>query len=156
MDTVVLVHGLQKPCTTEWQAFEEALVSLERPRVVVFTDGPSPDRSQVRSLRLRLDRRSLWGSLLTRSMKARILARAVAWSGVAVRAFAPDEVLQALAHLEIPEASYATYLRAGLSARASLAGLVLDDPMTMTMESLTAHMGQTYRQFCQRGLVGTG
>lgn len=118
---VLLVHGSDPPGDAEWQEYVEALRDLERRKgvgVVVLTDGVGPNALQ----RKMITEFSMRSAVVTSSRVARGMVTALGWIGVAIKAFAPEQFVDALAALDVPEASYTSMMQKAAAMRLRLAG----------------------------------
>jgi hypothetical protein len=99
---VVIVHSEEDPSDADWNSSLEALRSVstqDRPGVLVFTAGGSPTAPQrassnkaVGALRLRI-------AVMTGSVIARTVGKALRWFQPQLQIFGPDDVEAALDHI---------------------------------------------------------
>lgn len=113
---VVLVHNSREPNRQEWDEYLEAVVTarnavgcdLARFRQIVFTDGGGPNPAQRKALAEILENvtnvEQLKVAIVSRNFAARGIATAFRWLGFPVRAFDPDQLVEAFASLAISSA----------------------------------------------------
>jgi hypothetical protein len=142
---MILVHGTIPPVREEWAQYVDALHEVERSGgegLLVLTDGVGPDATQrkmVSDVKMRT-------SVTTQSRVARGMVTALGWMGVAIRAFAPNEIDDALAYLGIPEPSRTPVTRRLVEMRLELAGQRPIGVQSMTYPQLLASLSSSLAQ----------
>lgn len=104
---MVLRHADAKPDPADWNGFIEAFVDAPLHKLLVWSPGvASPSSAQRASAvtALRGKGSGFRGAVLTSSTIARGAATAISWFGPKLRGFALDEMLRAIAWLELAEA----------------------------------------------------
>lgn len=104
-DTIVVVHGQQRPAPDEWTAYVrfagEQLERYGQLKILVDTGGAGPSAVQRGELSDLVGERTSKVAVLNESPIIRGMAKAFAWIGVLdVRVFAPDDLATALVYLE--------------------------------------------------------
>ncbi len=101
-DFLVVVHGRLPPSTREWNdviATYRAHPNVGVVRVLVYSDGGSPNAAQRADLTSAITNRSLLTSVVTSSVLARAAGTAIAWLLPGLRIFSPSDLDKALEHI---------------------------------------------------------
>lgn len=125
---MLLVHSDESPAQEEWRAYASELVTAVRQRdidaLVVFTDSAGPSPSQRKAVAVVSEvNKAFQTTVITHAAFARGIVTALSWLGVNIKAFAPSEATNALAHAQVSEASREQVLATLASARLELIGL---------------------------------
>jgi hypothetical protein len=99
---LVVVHTDQPPAADEWRAFLMEIGTFEDIAacpVLVYSEGGGPNALQRAALSEVLDGRPALTSIVTPSLAVRGIATAVSWFNRRLKAFAPDRLADAFAHL---------------------------------------------------------
>lgn len=104
-DTVLVVHGPERPAPAEWSAYvefaTEQLARYGELKVVVATGGTGPNAAQRGDLNDVVADRPSRVAVLNESAFVRGIAKAFAWIGrLDVRLFAPNDLESALRYVE--------------------------------------------------------
>ncbi len=102
----VVAHGKHDPSDHEWSQFVSELSSSagEVRRLIVYSGGASINsRQREQVVKIFRDAR-LRGIVLTDSAIVRGAVTAIAWFGVSIAAFKPDDANLALAQVDVPRA----------------------------------------------------
>lgn len=113
-DLILSLHGEEAPSAEEWATHLTLLEdlarsnggSLARMRSLVFSDGGMPDSAQRQSSTRIIDAADgtrMPIAIVSTSGLVRGVVTAGHWFGLSMRAFAPAELREALAYLQIPE-----------------------------------------------------
>jgi hypothetical protein len=109
----VAVHGESSPSDAEWKEYTEAVrVELEKGldpaamRTLVFSDGGGPSAAQRKRINDILNGRTTPVALVSSSGMMRGVVTALQWFNPEMRTFSPDEVVDALKFLKVPESQY--------------------------------------------------
>ena len=106
----VVVVGEKEPTASDWKIYLDAIkaaekggISLTRLRTLVFSDGAGPNAQQRKALADYLNGRPSPLAIVTGVTIMRGVITALRWFNPQVRAFAPDELGEALNYLEVPQ-----------------------------------------------------
>ena len=118
---VLLVHSADPPNNADWDEYVQALAKAARngaTGLLVLTDGVGPDSTQrkmISDIKLRT-------AVVTLSRMARGIVTALGWLGANIRAFAPDQMDEALDSLGVPAADREAVSRRLAAMRLEVAG----------------------------------
>jgi hypothetical protein len=112
----ICIHNLRNPNKEEWDAFLAVTMAGRRAagddlssfKQLVFTDGGGPNAAQRKAatdiVRDAKNGVELKIAVVSRSLVARGIVTAFRWLGFPLRSFAPDELEEAFAFLEVSKA----------------------------------------------------
>lgn len=104
-DVNIAVHGVDSPDATDWQAYLKSNQKIyERHaelRGLVYTLGGNPSSAQRNELNKLNEGKNPRVSVMVESRLARGAVTAISWFNPRIKAFALDQVDDALAHLEL-------------------------------------------------------
>jgi hypothetical protein len=100
----IAVHHTRPPTDEEWDRWVALCATQEGPiRVIVESHGGAPNAKQRKALSDALAGRDLRSAILSDSIVVRGVVTALAWLGVALRAFPLDDYASMAAYLDIPK-----------------------------------------------------
>lgn len=117
----ILVHGVDPPGQQEWLDYVEVIRQLDNTNgigVCVLTDGVGPNavqRKMITEFKMR-------SAVVTSHRVARGMVTALSWIGVAIKAFAPEDMVKALDFLDVPQSDHKTLIERMASMRLVLDG----------------------------------
>ena len=126
---LLAVHSTEPPTDAEWHRWFDLIDGLAfgEGRALIETYGPcGPSASQRKELAVHVKRVEMRSALFTDSLVIRGMVTAMAWFGVALRAFPPGQYAPAAEHLGLSKKELASALEGlarlrrecGLTARA--------------------------------------
>lgn len=118
---VLLVHGAVPPDPAEWNEYVALLTEASTTGatgLLVLTDGVGPNSTQ----RKRISSIKLRTCVVTLSRVARGIVTALGWLGADIRAFAPDQMTEAIRSLGATEAQSIAISHRLAQMRLELAG----------------------------------
>lgn len=123
-DVFLCAHSDEPPTVEEWDEMVAFIAGLRRESldVLVVTDTVGPNARQRSALTALPGARNLRQAVITPSVVVRGMATALAWMGLPVRPFAPDEIDAATAFLGITADSRPLVVRRLAGLRARIAG----------------------------------
>jgi hypothetical protein len=104
---VLAVHNTQAPTDDEWARFMSVTkqVKLEHLRVLVFTDGGTPNVRQRGELVDHFAGQTPPIAMISTNALVKGVATAISWFNPRIKVFAPSDVSKAFAHLGITASS---------------------------------------------------
>jgi len=105
IDRLFLVaYGTEDPSDAEWAIYLRDIErhGIERTLQLIYTEGSGPSATQRRDLKELLDGRAVPVAVMSSSAAVRGMVTAMSWFNTKIRAFAPADLGEALAYLEIP------------------------------------------------------
>jgi hypothetical protein len=121
----VFVHGDQPPTDLEWERVMAEYRTVSDPAsvsVLVYSDGGAPTATQRAQLVRIMGRRLPRASVVTRSVVAKIAAKAVGLFAKQLRVFDTNQLDAAIAHLQLNEHDRSNVLRSLDELRSELSG----------------------------------
>ena len=122
----VFVHGTQAPTDPEWDRVMAEYRTISNPAsvsVLVYSDGGAPTATQRAHL-VRIMGKSLpRAAVVTKSVVAKIAAKAVGLFAKQLRVFDPSQLDTAVAHLQLSEHDRTNLLRVLSELRSELSGM---------------------------------
>jgi hypothetical protein len=121
----VFVHGDQPPTDPEWEQAMAEYRTVSDPAsvsVLVYSDGGAPTATQRAQLVRIMGRRVPRASVVTRSVVAKIAAKAVGLFAKQLRVFDTNQLDAAIAHLQLNEHDRSNVLRSLDELRSELSG----------------------------------
>jgi hypothetical protein len=115
-EVMLVAHTAKPPDQREWDAYVAALVKrdVEKLRSLVFTDGGAPNTAQRSQLNKALEGKTSTGAVVSPSTMVRGVVTALSWFNPKIRAFAPNEVNDAFAYLDIRDPKDTALIRTGM------------------------------------------
>jgi hypothetical protein len=106
----VVVLGEKDPSGSDWKTYLDAIISAEksgidvtaRLRTLVFSDGAGPNAQQRKAVADYLKGRPSPLAIVTGVTIMRGVITALGWFNPQVKAFAPDQLDEALRYLDVP------------------------------------------------------
>jgi hypothetical protein len=100
---MLLVHTTRAPFDAEWEPYYRELIQHEPGglRSLAFTDGGAPNGAQRKQVNDYLRGRSSLAAVVTASSMVRGVVTALSWFNAQMKAFAPDQVDDALRYLGV-------------------------------------------------------
>jgi hypothetical protein len=118
-DVNIAVHGVDSPDATDWEAYMKSNRKIYERfsgiRGLVYTLGGNPSTAQRSELNKLNEGKNPRVSVMVESRLARGAVTAISWFNPGIRAFALDQLDDALAHLEL-SAPLAKRVRSTLAA----------------------------------------
>ncbi|MCX4241098.1 hypothetical protein [Paraliomyxa miuraensis] len=104
-DIHIAVHGQDNPSDKDWDAYLDSIRKMwsrhDQVRGLVYTLGGNPSGAQRSQLNKINDGLKPWVSVMVESRIARGAVTALSWFNPRIKAFAPDNLDDAMAHLDI-------------------------------------------------------
>ncbi len=99
--TVIVVLGATAPTDGDWKLLVEAHRKEHHQRALVVTAGGGPTPAQRKAILDVTGGKGLPAAIMTNSVVVRGIATALSWFAPGVRAYAPNDLKGALAHLHV-------------------------------------------------------
>jgi hypothetical protein len=106
-DVLIAVHGTQAPTDEEWSNYLKTIrkvENLQEVRSLAFTDGGAPNSLQRKEINDLLKGRPGLGAVVSASTLVRSVVTAMTWFNPLMKAFPPERVDEAYAHLKLKPA----------------------------------------------------